>query len=107
MFSKTAQGLRPRAAAGFARVVMTPANRGETHGPRGECVVTGFVINTTMRVKSQCHRVNDDAMSYEHMHESSSQESTDRLLPVAAGVVNLLAQFAVGPGWRTARVPLD
>jgi hypothetical protein len=24
----------------FARVVATPANRGETHGPRGECVVT-------------------------------------------------------------------
>jgi hypothetical protein len=31
----------------FARVPTTPANRGETHGPGGECVVTGFVINTT------------------------------------------------------------
>ena len=32
----------------FARVLGTPANRGETHGPEGECVVTGFVINTTL-----------------------------------------------------------
>ena len=37
----------------FARVLRTPANRGETHGPRGECVVTGFVINTTICFKSQ------------------------------------------------------
>src|SRR5262245_63655997 len=37
----------------FARVLRTPANRGETHGPEGECVVTGFVINTTICFKSQ------------------------------------------------------
>src|SRR4029450_4839114 len=35
----------------FARVLRTPANRGETHGPEGECVVTGFVINTTLCLK--------------------------------------------------------
>ena len=53
MFSKTAEGLRPMAAAWFARVLGTPANRGETHGPEGECVVTGFIINTTICLKSQ------------------------------------------------------
>src|SRR3954470_16938777 len=37
----------------FARVLRTPANRGETHGPEGECVVTGFVINTTGPHKCQ------------------------------------------------------
>jgi hypothetical protein len=37
----------------FARVLRTPANRGETHGPGGECVVTGFVINTITVVECQ------------------------------------------------------
>src|SRR4051812_695765 len=37
----------------FARVLRTPANRGETHGPEGECVVTGFDINTTTCLKCQ------------------------------------------------------
>src|SRR4249919_4313169 len=64
----------------FARVLRTPANRGETHGPEGECVVTGFVINTTSRDNSQVRKMISRKLRYKLTHESTraSLRSGDR-----------------------------
>src|SRR5436190_13938586 len=56
----------------FARVLRTPANRGETHGPEGECVVTGSFINTTCRYKCQVIWRCIPHFVYELTHESHS-----------------------------------
>ena len=94
----------------FARVLRTPANRGETHGPEGECVVTGFVINTTCRYKCQVDRPYILHFAYELTHESRSfaaaDECTERLSTVLPCVLNLDQQLPFGPRRLTPCVPL-
>src|SRR5688572_18408814 len=89
----------------FARVLRTPANRGETHGPEGECVVTGFVINTTICLKSQSWLQIQPYVDTSLRMSHPAEQTAIWFAAISARVLHLLQQLVFSPRRFTSCIP--